>query len=167
MDLSVVFLAEGRRRLPRWFFSYSTSLPLTGLMIQTRRDRWAGFEILERTVRDPTDMEQKSKTWYHSYLLIPRPNSDTKLAPAETPFFPLYALPHSKKASTDFRQCFNSERQHTERNKEKREVYAECENCHTWQSHKDDFCHFWQKVSPPAAHSSLTLECGPSVRFQT
>lgn len=34
----VVFLAEGRLRLPRWFFSCSTSLTHTVLMIKTRCD---------------------------------------------------------------------------------------------------------------------------------
>lgn len=80
----------------------------------------------------------------------------------QKPYFSLYALPHSKKASTDLRPCFNSERQHAERNKDKREVYAECENCHI-SATSDKKYH----LLSPAAHSSLTLECGPFVRFQT
>ena len=57
LDLLLVFLAEGRLRLPRWFFSCSTALALAGLMIRARRHRWEGFETLAQTARIPTDTE--------------------------------------------------------------------------------------------------------------
>lgn len=46
--LPVVFLAEGRPRLPRWFFSDSTSSAASGPLIQTRADHMAGFDWSRR-----------------------------------------------------------------------------------------------------------------------
>lgn len=53
-------------------------------------------------------------------------------------------LPHSKKASTDYRQFVRVR----DMNKDKRMSF-QMMTLHTWQSHKDDFCHFWHKVSSP------------------
>lgn len=38
LDQSLAFLEKGRWRLPRWFFSCSTSIAVARPMIQTRRD---------------------------------------------------------------------------------------------------------------------------------
>lgn len=66
----------------------------------------------------------KSKPlWYHSYLLIPRPKPDTKLAHAYIlPSFPFF-VPHSReneiKTATDLKLCLNV-KDSWERHKEKR-----------------------------------------------
>ena len=146
-DLLVVLLAEGRLRLPRWLFSYSTSLALTGLMIQTRRGWLAKFlffffQTLAHAVCVPTAMEQTPNHYDTTHdLLIPHPNPDTKLAHAGT-LCPTFYPPHpalrfiQKKIQFHwFKAEFKIEWQLRETCREE-EVCAESENCHTWQPPK-------------------------------
>lgn len=94
----------------------------------------------------------KSKPlWYHSYLLIPHPNPDTKLAHADNP------APHSKKASTDLKQCLKV-KDSRERHKEKRKSVQKARTVTpgSRRTMSDDFCLSRQKVSPPVV-SSLQL----------
>lgn len=63
-----------------------------------------------------------------------------------------------RKASTDLRQCLKV-RDGRQRNKARRKSVQNVRKS-TWQLHKDDFCHLWQKVSPPVVSGSQLSDTG-------
>lgn len=87
LGAAAVLLAEGRRRLPRWFFSHSTSRA----MIQTRC-RSPGRV---RSTRCTGHVRPSATLWLHA-------NSDIKLASAAFFHSPLVRW---EKAPSDLTQC--------------------------------------------------------------
>lgn len=170
--LLVVCLAGGRLRLPRWFFSCSTALAPAGLMIQARHDRWEGFETLAQTAHVPTDTEPHPSHYDTTHTCVFHVWTQTQSLLAQTHFYTLlHALPYSKKASTDLKQCLNV-RDGIERHKEKRKSMQKVRTVTPGSRRKD--VRWFLPLSTESITSCRrqltalsTLECGPFVRFQT
>lgn len=138
-----MFLEKGRWRLPRWFFSCSTSIAVARPMIQTRRDLVLKHLSSQCTFQLTWNKNPKWHAYLSCilYLLIPYPNPDIKLALAES-LHPLPPTTHAQfsasfKESTDLRWCLKV-RDSGQENKARKS--AQNVRKSTWQSHKDDFC---------------------------
>lgn len=160
LDLWVVFLAEGRRRLHRWFFSCSTSL--CSDWADDPDQTWSLGRFLNTCQVGACYNRPGTKSkplWYHS-CRIP----DTKLL--QTHFTPFSFLCASFKDSFHwFKEVFKSKRQ-------QRDIKRRGSLCRKWTvtpgSRKRDVRRFLppEKKYHQQLTALLTLECSPFVRFQ-
>lgn len=141
--VAAVLLAEGRQRLPRWFFSHSASRA----MIQTRC-RSPG-RVWNAVVRHCNGHLQPSATlWFHSGTL--------KHKTGVCRVFPLFSTP-LRESLRWFNAVF-------ERQTQKRGSLSEHQSV-TPGSRTETISDKKHHPVTSSSHSSLTLECGRSVKF--
>lgn len=140
--VAVVLLVEGRRRLPRWFFSHSASRAMIQTRCRSPGRVWNGVHRCNGHLRPSATL------WFHSGRL--------RHKTGVCPVFPLLSTP-LRESLRWFNAVF-------ERQTQKRGSLSEHQPV-TPGSRTETISDKKPHLVTSSSHSSLTLECGRFVKF--
>lgn len=141
--VAAVLLAEGRRRLPRWFFSHCTSRAMIQTRCRSPGRVWNARVCVVTDISDPP-----ATLWFHSCTLRHKPGICR--------VFPLFSTP-LRESLRWFNAVF-------ERQTQRRGSLSE-HGPVTPGSRTETISDKKHHPVTSSSHSSLTLECGRFVKF--